>query len=85
MRKTVPMPSRPPAPVSTETIDLPATFKELAKAFAPDPVLAKKAFFEIEKDFGKAGRVLKQLLFDDDGPDRVKNAIIDALSEEKPK
>ena len=48
MVKTVP-PNRPSVPVSTDsepTIDLPATFRELAKAFAPDPVLAKKAFFE---------------------------------------
>jgi hypothetical protein len=75
-----------PVPVSTdETIDLAGTIKELAKAFAPDPELAKKAWFEIERDAIKAGSILKQLLCDDDGPDKVKAAILEALSDGEPK
>ncbi len=78
---TAPRPSTEPE----ERVDLEATIRELGRAFAPDPVAAKKAWFEIEKDAGRAMGLLKQLLCDDDGPDVVKKAILDALSEETKK
>lgn len=86
MARTDTQSSPPPTPASTEeTIDLGATLRELSRAFAPPPEVARKVFFEIERDVAKAGGILKQLLCDEDGPERVKETILTALADDEKK